>query len=456
MNRVLARRLAVAGVLTVATAGVGTALPAGAGGGLRLSEPVVVIPAAPPPVQDSPAYFVGSATSEPRVVVTKTGAVLVSAQVQARNCETGERQDRPEPDCVWRSDDDGRTFQLSGGGEDTGSDVDFAQLPSGVLLYATLANSGLGSGIPGAAVLRSTDDGHTWTSSVFNGDMPLVDREWLTVVDENNVLLTFTAPPGNVFVCRSTDQGRTFGPPQTVTTLPPQVALATPDGPTVDRARGDVVQPYEASDPADPVSADGLSLSNNIELRVARSHDGGTTWTTERVATFSNTQGIAAAAADDIGREYVVYPGLNDIGTPTIWFSRNDTGSAWTSPTPISQPGHSAYLSWVVAAGDGGIAAAWLDTPHADGADAAREWRVTLAVSRDAGRTWRWYDASRHTVYTGAQFDSTAVVFDLFGLALDDRDHVHLVWPRQVDPTASANVTQIEYAGQTDGPGLGR
>ena len=453
------RRTAALATFALAASALGATAEAAKPSGLPvLAAPVVAIPALQGTLPGglSASYLAGSAQSEPRVHVGPTGTVLVSAQAQARDCLTGVTVSKGWHDCVWRSTDQGGHFALSGGGKDTGSDVDFVSLPSGTLLYATLANNDtLGSGFPGVAVLRSTDDGRSWSSTVLNGFMPLADREWLTVIGDE-VVLTFTAPPGNVWVSRSTDDGQSFGLPQPISNLPPQAVLSPPGAPTFDAARGELVVPYEAATSSDVVAADTISVSGDVTLHVARSADKGLTWTDEVVDTYSQRQGVPVIAADAKGREYVVVPTANANGQLCVSFWRNDgRGGPWTPASRISAPTSSAFLSWVVARGDGGVAAAWLDTPHPDGDTASRAWNVRLVTSGDAGRTWTGQDASQGVVYTGSQFDSAAVVFDLFGLTVDARGMLHLAFVRQTEPVATPNLVRIDYVRQVDGPPLG-
>src|SRR4051794_15235928 len=174
---------------------------------VQFRTPVVAIP---PEVQQT----------EPQVHVTSDGTVLVASQYQRFDCETGAARLAGSRACVWRSTNGGESFSRSGGGANTGADVHFAEMPSGVLLYTTLAQPEPGtftSGVGGATILRSTDGGKTWSSSILNGLSPALDRPFLTVLGGSTVLLTYTAWPGNLFVSRSTDDGATFGPGMPIT-----------------------------------------------------------------------------------------------------------------------------------------------------------------------------------------------------------------------------------------------
>lgn len=162
-SRVRARRSLPAGLLVLGLTGtIAAAQPPLRDGASVFRPPVVAIPAE---LQQT----------EPQVHVTPGGTVLVGSQFQRFDCQTGAPRLAGSRACIWRSDDGGATFQRSGGGQNTGADVHFARLPSGVLLYTTLAQPEPGtftSGVGGATILRSTDNGTTWSSPSSTASAP--------------------------------------------------------------------------------------------------------------------------------------------------------------------------------------------------------------------------------------------------------------------------------------------
>lgn len=408
-----------------------------------------------PPVVAIPAEV---QQTEPQVHVTGDGTVLVGSQFQRFDCDTGAPRLAGSRACVWRSDNGGRTFVRSGGGQNTGADVHFARMPSGVLLYTTLAQPEPGtftSGVGGATILRSTDNGRSWTSTILNGVSPALDRPFLTVLGGSTVLLTYTALPGNLFVSRSTDDGATFGPGMPITLVPEQYEFTRPGGPAVDPARGEFLQPYYAGTSDDPaVNQD--SQSGMLDLKLARSADGGATWITEMVAPrVRPVLGIHAVAADDMGREYMVWSARDESGHVDTYFSRNlGPGSPWSAPTALGAPAHSGTLAWVVARGDGGVAVGYLGSDFPDARTQERPWTIRVAISQNAGDTWRIHNASGHTVYEGAQSASLSLTYDMLGLALDAQGYLHLAYARRVTRDGVA-LNQIEYTRQQSGAPLG-
>ena len=413
--------------------------------GPRFRPPVVVIP---PELQ----------ATEPQLVLTDRGTVLVAAQYQRSDCQTGAPRLAGSRACVWRSTDDGRTFTRSGGGQNTGADVHFARLPSGTLLYTTLTQPEPGtftSGVGGATILRSTDDGKTWTSTILNGLSPAVDRPFLTVLGRRTVLLTYTAWPGNLFASLSTDDGQTFEPARPMTLVPEQLEFTRPGGPAVDKLRGEVVQPYYAGTSDDPaVNQD--SNSGLLDLKVTRSSDGGLTWTQELVAArVRPILGMASVAADDRGGEYLVWSARDDTGRVGAYFSRNlAPGSPWSPPVRLGPPDQTGSWAWTVARGNGGVAVAYVGSDYPDAGSESRPWTMRVAVSQDAGTSWTTQNASGHTVYTGAQNQALDVFYDMFGFIVDDEGLLHLAYPRRVT-VDGAELNEIEYTQQTAGQPLG-
>ena len=430
---------------------------------LGLSGPMA---AAQAPLRDGAAAFLPPVVAipaevqqtEPQVHVTPEGTVLVGSQFQRFDCRTGAPRLAGSRACIWRSDDGGASFQRSGGGENTGADVHFARMPSGVLLYTTLAQPEPGtftSGVGGATILRSTDGGRTWSSTILNGLSPALDRPFLTVLGGSTVLLTYTALPGNLFVSRSTDDGQTFGPGLPITAVPEQLEFTRPGGPAVNRRTGEVLQPYYAGTSDDP-AVNQSSQSGMLDVKLARSSDGGATWTQELVAArVRPVLGIHSVAADDQGREFMVWSARDESGHVDAWFSRKlGPDDTWSAPRALGVPEHSGTLAWVVARGDGGVAVGYLGSDFPDARTETRPWDVRVAISQDAGETWTTHGASGSPVYTGPQSQSLSLTYDMLGMAVDQQGMLHLAFPRRVTRDGVV-LTQIEYTRQTDGVPLG-
>jgi hypothetical protein len=397
---------------------------------------------------------------EPRLLVDPDEKIFVAAHFVPTDCETGKRTTRGRS-CVFVSDDRGRSFHISGAGQDpAGDDVDLALTFSGTLLESTMTNAheeaggyeaGLGSGVLGTTVSRSADGGRHWSDSMDANFQVLNDRPFL-LADRDTVLITFTAPPGNIFASRSTDQGAVFGPPLPVTPTPPNPALSLNGAPSLDRDRGDLIVPYAWSSSGTCLSGPGGCFDR---VGIARSHDHGVSWTTEAVTSLSERSGITAvigSAADDAGHEYVVYGSVDHgTGVDAVFLTRNDRrGEPWTPPLRVDVNGGSAMLPAVVAAGKGGVAVAYYRASVPDAETHASAWSIEAAISSDGGRTFLRRPVSDGTDYVGTGRDHQPAVWDLFGLALDGYHRLHVAWTR-----VGAGSREIRYTRQVAGPLLG-
>src|SRR3989440_388511 len=279
----------------------------------------------------------------------------------------------------------GQTFGTGGGGGDSyqvvgqvSHKVFFVDLPG-----------------PGCVTMNtSADRGESWTSDPLGcgqGPGSIDDRQW-DAVDENAPLpagntgnvyvsyINFTNPiAGTLALARSTHDGSpgTFitdsvcntlnGQVPTSTTCPDplDVALQVAGPPVVDYYNShNVYIPFVRATPIIP----GVSSGPPYSLWVAKSTDGGSTWTRNLVAnlgdhnpvnlfpemtidkagnlyyTWSQTQGPGSDASGLTGEQDVYYT-----------FSTN-RGTTWVPPIPLTQEANdSAVMPWMVA-GDAGPA----------------------------------------------------------------------------------------------------
>ena len=428
----------------------------GAGGPVRFGANVPAIPF-PPDVEPYPA----AAHGEPHLLAVPDGRIYVSSHFQPYDSTTGQPSRTAATANVWVSEDGGRSFRISGGliGQ-RGNDVHLARTPSGVLLMVTMTNVGAGTGVGGASVTRSTDGGRTWETITAVNKAVLCDRPFLLVQSENDVLVTYTAPPGDMWAVRSADQGLTWGVPERITTLPPQLGICLSAGPAVNRARGELVVPFAASTSPDwALHANHDGWFNRIGIaRASIETAPPVLWSEETVIQTELGQGtetLFTVAADDRGREAIAFSARDAKNNQGIWLVRSERPGEWSAPKRVDPPGTSGHLPWVVARGDGGLAVAYMSSPYGDAREIARPWTVKVAVSRDFGSTFTHVDVSDHVVYAGSMLQGRPVFWDLLGLTLDPAGYMHLCWGDQGDVQPNNLRTSIVYARQVAGPPLG-
>jgi len=446
------------GVLATAGCLVALVAPAAAEGGtppIGFSAPVIVIPS--PPGGESTAPV-----AEPHMAVASSGRVFVSAGYESWDCETG-RVSAALRDCVWASDNDS-TFHVRGGEPDGdgGDNTDLAVMPSGTVLESTMtdpdiAGATLGSGTLGATVSRSADGGHTWTEVVDANHQVVSDRPYLLVAADNNLLLTFAPLPGGIWAVRSTDGGASFG-----AAFPIALGTIAVNGsPLDDHVRGDLVVPFATS--SLPTCVSGFDACFN-QLAVARSDNGGQSWTTETVADLPSGIGITGppiATADAGGAEYIVFgtAAYTDageaapVGPAHVWVVRSPAaGKPWSAPIEIDPPGGSAMMPAGVAAGRGHLAVVFYRTADPNGEDdTTASWNVMVASSGDAGSRFAQTLVARGA-YLGAGYNRVPILIDQIDIAFDPKGRVLIVWTDTHKLQGTANT--IDFAHQTTGPPL--
>jgi hypothetical protein len=425
---------------------------------LAFTSPVTAIPL---PSGARPRYSPG----EPRLVTAPGGAVVLSAHYQPWDCATGTALPSTAQSCVWTSAD-GKTFALSGGPTDRMTvDVDLARLTDGVLLHTTMTNPAglsataavavnvIANGVGGSTVSRSTDNGKTWTVSYAANKAVVNDRPFFLADSDDNVLMIYTGVPGGIEAVRSADHGATFGLPTPVSSPDLAWRLVQMGAPAVNRARHELLVPYVVG--SELTCTGGGSCLDR--LSVARSADHGATWTTESVLALPSGSGvntIHAVAADERGREYLVYSTGGDTATGQhVWLMRRDSGGrTWSPPRRIDPPGASAMMPALVTGSGGAVALAYYSTPFPDVEQRPRPWHVEAAVSVDGADTFTRAAVSG-TAYVGTEADHRATLWDLIGLAADDAGRLHVAWTDTLG-RAGAAPTVIRYARQWIGPNL--
>jgi hypothetical protein len=213
-------------------------------------------------------------------------------------------------------------------------------------------------------------------------------------------------------------------------------------------------------------------------MRLARSTNGGVTWTNYLVSGQGSTTLFPAVAADTAGNYYMAWSAKSneDLGYIIKFASSTDGGITWSSPLVLSEDAHTAIFPWIVAGDAGRVAVAWYDgrTPGGQGAtpDAAplTEWFVNIAYTQDGTSErrsdWAVVDATPR-VHTGPICTMGTLCFpvanpvamnrallDFFEIAMAPDGDILLTYsadPAQINPTGA---TVLKFVRQNGGPGL--
>ena len=307
--------------------------------------------------------FTASVPSDPQ---RDEAEPLIESAPDGRTYTCGPTGATAGADYAQVSTDGGRQFHLlgtpprgqqsAGGGGDCAMALAPEKNPVGHYQYAY---TGLGA-LNGFATTTSPDNGRTLTSLGPEGNGlqdtgVLADRQWLTFVDSDSVLLSYNQQqPRNIVVQRSDDGGLTYGPATAV-------GGASPDFPGPMRTLPGSMNP---ENPGTRVVFFGWSAGSHVNLSV--SYDGGTSFV-DCVAAVDKRQpraGFVTADADRQGNIYLAYADKVDFHSYLITLRHDRLGDC-------NQP-----------VGDSGLTAV---SPKNDPADVG--FSTPLQVDRDAIRT---------------------------------------------------------------------
>lgn len=243
-----------------------------------------------------------------------------------------------------------------------GGDCDVTVGPGGELWTA---DTWLGS----LSVGRSRDGGASWDGTSLAGTAPGVDRPWLATDGSGTLHLTYqdvqALMPSAIWYTRlvSGPEGvLAFQPAVSVTTVAPGGGF-TWTGNLVVSEDGQTLWSVYTRRLA-PVTTD-LEGSGPETVWVARSVDGGLTWTQAKVSDRPAPASFlyASIARDGLGMLHVVFAQRTAAAHPIFHSWSSDDGSTWSEPV-IVRDGVAAYSPWVAGAAHGGAAIQWYGSPN--------------------------------------------------------------------------------------------
>jgi Neuraminidase (sialidase) len=346
------------------------------------------------------------------------------------------------------SENAGGTYQGVG-------DPAFAWAPDGsAVYYANIAfnrqanpATGHSAFASSVAVSRSTDKGDTWdTNFVIQSDNPNVfhDKEWVGVGPDGTVYVTWARfqfqPKGKtglgnyqaspIVISESHDLGETWSAPKVISG--PYAQFSTPVAFDDDTPDGVLYVSYEEWN--NPVGRNGG------RAMVARSTDGGDTWTQHFVGRVNDLpsplpHGAFRAASYPVldvaedGILHIVWSNWQ-AGSADIVYTRSSNGGAsWTRPVTISQEATKSdqFFQWVDASDDY-VHVGFVDRQYTDNALLDHSY----VVSTDGGDTW---SQTERVTTTSSRSDASLFganctgefIGDYTGIVADGAT-AHLLW----------------------------
>jgi len=343
------------------------------------------------------------------------------------------------PDCrnclvptmlLVTSMDNGKTWQLPRVMLESGSGQFDAQIAVDPTDRRTLYAVWLQSKKREVMLAKSVDAGATWMISVAARSAVELDKPALAVRGQS-IYVGFNHEE-DVWVAWSQDGGRSF------TSNPVNVAKSAGwsllGGATVDPA-GNAYLAWASYSKAG-------GARGPVELYVAKSADGGKTWTPNRVDVSSAAPGCdtydcaeaflgaqISLASDAGGTLYALWSaGSKKLGPQRIYFSASTNGGEnWLPRKSVASVdlGVEHAFPAIVAGSTGDVRVAWMDSRKAP------YWNTYYRSSSNGGATWseeirlsRYVPGFKYIAKTGFRFPFG----DYFGMAIDNHGDTHVVW----------------------------
>ncbi|MCA1727329.1 MAG: glycoside hydrolase [Actinobacteria bacterium] len=244
-----------------------------------------------------------------------------------------------------------------------------------------------------------------------------VDRQWQTAYGPDTVYLAYhDIDIVQVWMVKSTDGGRTFGPPQPM--LPADQAPTWGGGPAPGMGTGNIHSNLITD--KDGRAAFAYLQTSSPTANFTPQNRPNTVWVSitdpdganpEVHQVYAgpedaNLQGLfPAIAADRAGNLYVTWSNLNGV----YMSSSRDHGVKWSAPIKVSsgKENTSTVFPFVIAGDAGRVGLAWLGSTAAtpsNATDTTSKWKTYYSYNLNAlkkGSKWTQVVASDHVVHTG-------------------------------------------------------
>jgi len=235
-------------------------------------------------------------------------------------------------------------------------------------------------------LLKSTDDGVSWTTSTIYNDVAVDDRTslGLTKLTNGNLILPFykynnSTSVRTAFVLISTDNGDTWSMPYSVIE-PFSLPRITPYGQIIEKSNGDLQMPVYAQ-----------NSGQKWRAALMKSSDGGESWSLQSTIAYNSGINFTETDVLKIDDNNYIAISRNDLSDPDTIYQINstDAGDTWGTPTLLFE-GVSPSLTRL---SSGNIQLCLGDRSVSHG--------VRCHLSTDNGQTW----GDGIMVYEGDYFD---------------------------------------------------
>lgn len=258
-------------------------------------------------------------------------------------------------------------------------------------------------------------NGESWEGTALSTTAPVVDRPWLVGGPPGTLYVSFhdlqCCTPSAMWFTKTTDYGKTFSPAVPITTVAPGGGYTWEGNFVVAPGGKDIYLVYSRR-------IGGVVRANlPVEITLASSHDGGTTWSSKVISTIPHdTSSIYPSIGLDAGGYlHVVWAMARAEDEPVFYTVSKDRGGSWAAPKALNA-GKSGYAPWIVGGKKGQARVAWLGSPQAK---SATDWYFYYAKV-DGSRTTIG-TTTRKPVWQGAQ---TVPEFEM--VRLDKKGKMHL------------------------------